>query len=76
MLVEMAMQGARARESTEEALRLHLDATIQARQHAVKHMLAPLATLIADVVVFVDTLEPHHPDRVERIRSFAEQVHA
>ena len=56
-------------------LRAQMDETIQTRQHVIKEVLPPLAYLISDVVVFIDSVEPRRTERIARIRDFASQAH-
>ena len=60
---------------SQDALEAQMDATIKTRQHVIKEVLPPLAYLLSDVVVFIDTVEPRRTERADRIRHFAEQAH-
>lgn len=60
---------------TEAALQQQLEATAARRQEVIKERLPPMAYLLSDVVVFIDTVEPRRTERVDRIRRFAEQAH-
>ena len=60
---------------TEDALQQQMETTITRRQQVIKDRLPPLAYLLCDVVVFIDTVEPRRTERVDRIRRFATQAH-
>ena len=60
---------------TEDALQKQLEDTTARRQEVIKERLPPMAYLLSDVVVFIDTVEPRRTERVDRIRHFAKQAH-
>lgn len=60
---------------TEDALKEQLANTTARRQAVIKERLPPLAYLLSDVVVFIDTVEPRRTERADRIRRFAKQAH-
>ena len=76
-LLEMGMRKlyVRMRGMTEDALQQQMEYSTARRQKVIKEHLPPIAYLLSDVVVFIDTVEPRRTERVERIKQFARQAH-